>query len=116
MSSMTVDKEEKIMQFVDAGGKSAERIKSSERTFATFRLYALSQNVDPESGTSVELPRVIAAWLGLLAGIGAEEGDVSQLATVISTYLILLKRIIYKRSNVGLHNRQPKNTAFFILQ
>jgi len=79
---MTQSREEKISTMVDASGKSDSRITSSERTFATFRQYAQSRGVDADSGTDIALPKTIAAWLGLIAGIGAEEGDQDKLATV----------------------------------
>jgi hypothetical protein len=82
MRNMTLTKAEKIETLVDAGGKSEDRIASSERTFATFSIYAISHSVNADIGTDASLPRVIAMWLGLIAGVGADDADADQLATV----------------------------------
>jgi len=79
---MSQSKESKVQAMVDAGGKSDDRMKGALRVFESFQEYAQYRGVDAAGGTDVQLPKVIAAWLGIIAGVGCEDGDVGQLITV----------------------------------
>jgi len=68
---------------VDAMGKSEERLKGAVRVFESFQECAHFHGVDAATDTDVQLPNVIAAWLGIIAGVQCEDGDVGQLITVI---------------------------------
>jgi len=53
------------------------------RVFESFQECAHFHGVDAATDTDVQLPKVIAAWLGIIAGVRCEDGDVGQLITVI---------------------------------
>lgn len=80
---MTEDKSEAIQKMVDSTGKTSDRIRAANTTFSTFASYAERAGIiDPSSGTEAELPKVIAGWLGLIAGVGSSQNDDNYLSAV----------------------------------
>jgi hypothetical protein len=114
LANMTENKVTKIKAMVASVGKSSSRISSAERVFDTFRLYATAYGVDAASGTDVQLPNLIAEWLGLIAGVGCEEGDQEQLTAVNRDGMNEIT-LLTRNPNIDIDSGYAKDVVVVIL-